>query len=421
MAVAEMDARQAAVISLCQELVAIPSENPPGSTAAMADLLEARLAHPNLSVKRVEPRPGVVNLVATLKGAQPGPRVVLNGHMDTFPVGPVEGWSHPPLGGRLHEGRIYGRGAGDMKAGVAILVTVMLALAVEQASLHGELVLLLVGDEETGGKWGTGYLLEHEPLARGDVVLNADAGNPMVVRIGEKGIVWFRLTSMGRACHGAHVHRGDNAIESLMAALADVVRLRDVPTSLPPATIKAMLQAKAVSESVGGEGEFDNLSRVTVNIGALHGGTSPNLVPGEAHALVDVRYPPGMSGADVQKWLARALANHPKVRLEVIQNSETEPSMTGPDEPLVQRVLRHARRLVSPDVVANMRVGLTDARLFRQMGIPTVVYGPTAYNMGGVDEYVEVREVLQVLEVHLAVVRELTAADRPAQSVAEPA
>lgn len=401
-----MDTRHAAVIKLCQELVAIPSENPPGNTAAMADLIQARLAHPNITVKRVEPRLGIVNLVATLKGAQLGPRVVLNGHLDTFPIGPVEGWSLPPLGGQSHNGRIYGRGAGDMKAGVAILVTVMLALADEQAYVHGELVLLLVGDEETGGKWGTSYLLEHEPLARGDVVLNTDAGNPMVVRIGEKGIVWFRLTSSGRACHGAHVHRGDNAIESLMTALADVVRLRDVPTSLPPETINAMLRAKAVSESVGGDGEFNNLSRVTVNIGALHGGTSPNLVPGEAHALVDVRYPPGMAGADVKEWLAGALKNHPKVQLEAIANSETEPSMTQPSDPLVLRVQQHARRIVSPDVVANMRVGLTDARLFRHEGIPTVVYGPTAYNMGGVDEYVEIREVEQVLEVHLAVVRD---------------
>jgi succinyl-diaminopimelate desuccinylase len=205
-----------------------------------------------------------------------------------------------------------------------------------------------------------------------------------------------------------------------MSALADVVRLRDVPTSLPPETINAMLQAKAVSEAVGGEGEFNNLSRVTVNIGALHGGTSPNLVPGEAHALVDVRYPPGMSGSDVQAWLASALEKHPKVRLEVIQNSETEPSMTGPDEALVQVVLHHARRIVSPDVVANMRVGLTDARLFRHLGIPTVVYGPTAYNMGGLDEYVEVAEVLQVLDVHLSVVRELMAQATPAQGLLAP-
>ena len=399
--------RHEALISLCRQLIAIPSENPPGSTVAMADFLQDQLHHPNISVKRVEPRPGIVNLLATLKGALPGRRVVLNGHLDTFPIGPVDAWSHPPLGGQLHDGRIYGRGAGDMKAGVALLVTVMLALAQAPESLQGELVLMLVGDEETGGKWGTSYLLQNEPTTMGDVVLNADAGNPRVVRIGEKGIVWFRLTSIGRACHGAHVHLGDNAIESLMAALSDVLKLRDLQTPLPAGVMAAMVAAKEVSESVGGVGEFDNLSRITVNVGAIHGGTSPNLVPGEAHALVDMRYPPGLTGAAVHALLSTALGQHPKVRFEVIQNSETEPSMTEPAQPLVQLFLKHARRLVSPDVVANMRVGLTDARLFRHMNIPTVVYGPTAYNMGGVDEYVEVAELAQVFDVHLAVASEL--------------
>ncbi len=395
-----------AIITLCRELIAIPSENPPGSTVAIADHLERRLSHPRIAVKRIEAQPGIMNLVATLTGANPGQRVVLNGHLDTFPVGDETGWSHPPLAGDLHDGRIYGRGAGDMKAGVAILVNVLLALAPQADSMHGEVVLLLVGDEETGGKWGTGYLLEHEPAAQGDLVLNADAGNPTVVRFGEKGISWYRLTSTGRACHGAHVHRGDNAIESLMAALADIVKLRDAPTTLPESVVAAMLQARQVSEAVGGAGEFDNLSRVTVNIGALHGGTSPNLVPGQAHALLDVRYPPGMTRAAIREWLESTLRKHPKVQLESLGNAATEPNLTDPTGPLVRLVLKHARRIVSPDVVANMRVGLTDSGYFRHRGIPTVVYGPTAYNLGGVDEYVEVREVEQVFDVHLAVVRE---------------
>ena len=86
---------------------------------------------------------------------------------------------------------------------------------------------------------------------------------------------------------------------------------------------------------------------------------------------------------------------------------DTSGSMQGEDRlPLVQLVLKHARRIVSPDVVANMRVGLTDSGYFRHRGIPTVVYGPTCYNLGGVDEYVEISEVRQVFDVHLAVVRE---------------
>ncbi len=402
-------ARHAAVIELTRALIRIPSENPPGDTRPMAEAVAQCLAHPAISLSFHEPQPGAVNLVAVLRGARPGPRLVLNGHLDTFPVGPREGWTHDPHSGDLVDGRIYGRGAGDMKAGLAVFVHVMLAMADRVADLCGELVLTAVADEETGGRWGTRWLLANEPYARGDYLLNADAGHPRVVRYGEKGVLWLQLGSTGKACHGAHVHLGDNALESLMAAVADVLALRDRPCALPPELLASMDQARAVSESEGGAGEFDNLRSITVNLGALHGGQVPNLVPGEAQALIDIRYPPGFSGEQMRAMVSEALAPHAKVRWEVLPGSETEPAFTPPSQRLVQSFLQHARALAEPDAVANMRVGLTDARLFRHAGMPAVVYGPTAFRMGGVDEHVIAEQVTQVFDVHLAVVAELMA------------
>ncbi|MGJ7512075.1 M20/M25/M40 family metallo-hydrolase [Variovorax sp. GT1P44] len=401
-------ARHAAVIELTRELIRIPSENPPGDTRPMADAVAACLAHPAISITLHEPQPGAVNLVAVLRGARPGPRLVLNGHLDTFQIGPREGWTHDPLGGDLADGRIYGRGAGDMKAGLAILIHVMLATAERAAELCGELVLTAVADEETGGRWGTRWLLAHEPYARGDYLLNADAGHPRVVRYGEKGVLWLKLTSVGKACHGAHVHLGDNALESLIAAATDVLALRDRTCKLPPELMESMAQAREVSESEGGAGEFENLRSITVNLGALQGGQVANLVPGEAQALVDIRYPPGLDGAQMRAMVGDALAPHPKVAWEVLPGSETEPAFTRPSQRLVQSFLQHARQLAEPHAVANMRVGLTDARLFRHAGMPAVVYGPTAFNMGGVDEHVLAEQVTKVFDVHLAVVADLT-------------
>ena len=395
------------LLSLCQKLIRTPSENPPGSTRAMAEVVVQSLTHPAINIKLYEPAPGIVNLVAVLRGHQAGPRVVLNGHLDTFPVGPSTGWLHDPHSGHLEGGRIYGRGAGDMKAGVAVLIHVMLALADRQAELQGELVLTLMGDEETGGRWGTRWLLNNIPEARGDFLLNTDAGHPRVVRHGEKGVVWLKLLSTGKACHGAHVHLGDNAIESMMNALQDLLALRQRTVKLPPDLLASMTQAKAISEIEGGAGEFENLCSITVNVGALHSGSAPNLVPGCAEAFVDIRYPPGLDGVGMRALIAKSLASHSKVSWEVVPDSETEPAFTAPGHRLVQTFLRHARRLVEPDVVANMRVGLTDARLFRHAGMPAVVYGPTAFNMGGINEYVLIAHVVQVFEVNLAVASEL--------------
>ncbi len=399
--------RHGNVLSLCQALIKISSENPATDTKAMADAVGRVLEHPAIAVTRHEPLPGAVNVVAVLRGSQPGPRIVLNGHLDTFPIGPGTGWTHPPLGGARDGERIYGRGAGDMKAGVAILIHVMLALAEHQKTLCGELVLTLVADEETGGHWGTRWLLANIPESRGDFLLNADAGNPRTVRFGEKGSLWIRLDCAGRAGHGAHTHLGVNALELLMPAVQDVLALRNRPVQVPRDVLEAMTSAKAVSEAISGAGEFENLRGITVNLGSIQGGEVANIIPGQAYALLDIRYPPGCSGEEVRHALTEKLESHPKVRWSVIPGSDTEPAHTPPESPLVQTVLRHARCLAAPDAVTNMRVGCTDARFFRHEGIPAVVYGPAAYNMGGVDEHVIASEVTQVFDVYFAVISEL--------------
>jgi len=144
---------------------------------------------------------------------------VLNGHLDSFPAGDRTAWSLDPFGGIVRNGRLYGRGAADMKAGLAAGIATSLLLARYRDLLAGELVLVLVADEETGGRFGTQYLLANDPDAIGDAMINGDAGSPEVLRFGEKGQLRIAVTATGRSSHGAHTHLGDNAIERLLAAL----------------------------------------------------------------------------------------------------------------------------------------------------------------------------------------------------------
>lgn len=172
-----------------------------------------------------------------------------------------------------------------------------------------------------------------------------------------------------------------------------------------------MEAARPISEQEGGAGEFDNLRGITVNLGAMQGGSVANLVPARAEALLDIRYPPGIDAARMAALIQKGLAGHPKVRCEVIPGSETGPAWTTPQHQLVRTTLRNARKFAAPDAVANMRVGMTDARLFRHAGMPAVVYGPKAINMGGVDEHVIASEVMAVFDVHLATAAELLGID----------
>ncbi|MGE3680002.1 MAG: M20/M25/M40 family metallo-hydrolase, partial [Burkholderiales bacterium] len=165
--------------ALCAELVSTPSENPPGDTHALAARVEAFLAAiPGMEVRRVIGREPAVNLIARLAGGRPGRRLLFNGHLDTFPAGDAAAWTGSPFSARIDSGRLYGRGACDMKAGLAAALMAAKLLAADRALLAGELVLTFVSDEETGGTWGTQYVLANVPEARGDAMISADAGSP---------------------------------------------------------------------------------------------------------------------------------------------------------------------------------------------------------------------------------------------------
>ncbi len=148
------------LMALASDLTRIASENPPGDTTMIVQAVES-LLHPipTIEVRRVVGKHPVVNLVARLAGTKVGRRLIFNGHLDTFPVGMPDLWSLPPLSGTITDGRLYGRGASDMKAGVAASLLSVLLLAEVREHWCGEVVLTLVGDEETGGQWGTQYLL----------------------------------------------------------------------------------------------------------------------------------------------------------------------------------------------------------------------------------------------------------------------
>ncbi|MCZ6895038.1 MAG: ArgE/DapE family deacylase [Gammaproteobacteria bacterium] len=387
------------VVTFCAALVKLDSQNPPGDTAAIAEMIENRLRDvPGVELRRVVAKEPAVNLVVTMSGAGPGRRLVFNGHLDTFPVGDAAAWSTPPLGGVIENGRIYGRGASDMKAGIAASVMAFQLLAEFRDSWSGEVVLALVGDEETGGVWGTQYLLANVKEAVGDAMINGDAGSPRVARIGEKGNLWVKVDATGMPNHGAHVHLGRNAIETLWTALEPILALRDAPCPLPHKIAETIRTAKPISEALSGDGESETLQRITVNLGRIEGGLNINTIPDAASALLDIRLPPGVAIAEIQARVAALLDPLPNVAWEVL--SACEPNWTDPDHELVRLIADNARAATGKSVAINLRPGFSDARFYRQNGVPSVVYGVAANNMGGADEYATIEDLHAVFAVH---------------------
>jgi len=387
------------LVALTRALVAAPSPNPPGDVTAAAGIAAAFLETiSGAEVERFESAPGIVNLVARIGGGRSGRRLVFNGHLDTFPVGADLGWTVPPFGGIEADGRLYGRGVSDMKGGIAASMIAARVLAEHRGSWPGEIVITLAGDEENMGSLGTRWLLDNVPHARGDAMICGDVGSPQIVRFGEKGLLWVEIEAAGSPAHGAHVHKGTNAIDRLRAALDALKRAESIAVEAPAQVTAAIAAAKHVSEPLSGAGEADTLQRVTVNIGTIAGGTSANLVPASASAQADIRLPIGVSTEIVETKLRDWLGAVDGVSWRVIRRYE--PRHTDPDHEMIRCVAHAANEILGQPPVVNMRVGASDARLYRMDGIPSVVFGCTPFNMGGPDENILVAELVAVAKVH---------------------
>ncbi len=212
-----LTASQTDLFALCSRLVQIPSENPPGDTTKLASFIRDYLVSRGIEVAWHEPMAGRPNLVAKLGSG--GPNLVLSGHLDEFPAG--QGWTRPPFSGAIQDGRIWGRGAGDMKAGLAVALTIASLIRGMEVPLAGTLTLAFASDEETGGAGGTQWLLENVPAVRGDACLIGESSGTWSAGIGEKGVLWLRLRSSGVSGHAAY-QQGTSAVAAMRGALAAI-------------------------------------------------------------------------------------------------------------------------------------------------------------------------------------------------------
>lgn len=397
---------------ILMRLLAIPSENPPGDTTALALEIKSILSASNsIDVRLVCKNQPIENVLAVVKGRSPGRRLVFNGHLDTFQVGDPSQWTRNPYGEQLN-GRMYGRGSSDMKGGLAVQIQAMLCLAAWRENWSGELVLALTGDEETAGPDGTQFLLDSCEFANGDAMMCADAGSPQVLRFGEKGVLWLTLMAEGRPGHGAHAHLTISAIDRLLAALVTLSTLRDLTVHANHIVSAAIDQAAEFSEIISGPGETDTLKSVTVNIGTIEGGIVANLVAGHACATVDIRLPAGLMIAELKAHIKDLIGRLPGIRYQI--DNETEATITPPDHEIVKMTACNCKEVLGQPVVSTMRVGSSDAALYRKKDIPSVVCGLTPHNMGAADEYVEIEELVALSKIYaLTAFDYLTAVNSP--------
>ncbi len=388
------------VVELLQELIRFDTTNPPGNERACIEFIRAQLEDAGCETQVYARDPERPNLVSRIAGG-PAPPLLLQGHVDVVTTG-GQSWTQPPFEGLLEDGYLWGRGALDMKGGVAMLVNAFLRAQREHVELPGDLVLVVLSDEEAGGDLGARFLAEEHPeLFEGVRYALGEFGGASLhlggrrfypIQVAEKQICWLKATVRGPGGHGAMVQRG-GTLARLGRLLSDLDRKR-LPVHVTPVVrdfvdrvaaelprkealvLRSLLKPRFTDTALRLLGErgatLEPMLRNTVNATIVRGGAKINVVPSEIELELDGRALPGF-GPDELIAEVQALVGD-DVELELVRH---DPGPAAPDMGLFETLAGVIREL-DPDgiPVPLLQIGVTDGRFFSRVGVQTYGFLP---------------------------------------------
>jgi succinyl-diaminopimelate desuccinylase len=388
------------LVRFLQAFVKHKSPNPPGDTREVAGFITKFLDKQGLPYRIIAPHHEMPNIVGAFEGASPGRHLVLNGHIDVFPVADDgAGWSKDPWGGEIVDGKVYGRGVADMKAGTTASIFTYLYLHRLKDKIKGKLTLTAVSDEETFGPYGARYLMEHHPEVHGDALLNGEPSSPFSVRFGEKGPLWLEVTVNTPGAHGAYTHASKSATKTAMAIAAELEKLGEIKPELSDNVRTAIDAGRATMDRAMGPGAGNIVDKVTLNIGTIKGGVKVNMVPSSATFEPDIRLPLGVTRERVLAEVDKIMKGFPDATFK--ETNCNLPSWVDPDCEIIRIVQKNVEALRGFRPQPIVSLGGTDARLWRYRNIQACVYGPFPNGMGSFDEHVDIEDFLHIVRTHV--------------------
>lgn len=368
------------LLKLAGLLIQTPSENPEGDCTEIVEVISGHLTQSGVETELFDAGEGRISVVAHRgeKGADDR-HLVFTGHHDVVPVGDPNRWDFPPFAGDVVDGWLRGRGASDMKAGLAGLMHAYIVFERLGVPLKGKLSFASVPDEETGGPLGAHWLLEQGVLdgATGGIIAEpAERNHPT---IGQKGSNWFRLTIHGTPGHGSlqPLHGVSANLLGARAILA-LQKLWDMKPTQSEDLKQLIADSKQYAEEREGYGPGigDVFEHVTINVGKISGGTSTNVVADTCVIEFDTRVPLGLTRDAVNERVREILAEEGiEAEIEFL-GFMSEPNWTPPTDPIVETLVDALRDLSDPEAQGVLQWASSDARTFRSHGIPVLQYGP---------------------------------------------
>jgi len=375
---------EAYIRGVLQELVKIPSINPPGNENVIAERVAGLLKEIGV-VSRVDHVSKThANTVGFLNEGNAGPALVLNGHLDTVPV--KEDWTHPPFAGEVVGTRMYGLGAADMKGGVASMIGAVKMLLESKAKIEGSLILSFVADEE-GGNAGTRHFLNtYRNLDY--AVIGEPTGLNIVVS--HRGVMRFRISTFGRAGHASNPSQGTNAIYKMNTLIS-----------------RLMKQAETYSMD-----RRDYSASPSLSVSMIHGGTAENIIPARCEIIIDRRTTYDEKMKDVEGEIRGLLGQIEKKDDEFKYSFETTTAVEAwkvKDDSLCLRYGDQAYQTCFHEKPEFTDLGATcEAALFAAKGIDTFVFGPgNIENAHAKDEYVEIDQLTKAAQYYYLLIKQV--------------
>lgn len=388
-------------VELLQRLIQLDTTNPPGYTSECISYMDGLLTEAGIEPKILAKSPESPNLIARLSGQGNAPPLLLYGHVDVVTTEHQQ-WSHPPFEGKVVDGYVWGRGALDMKGGLAMMLAAFLRAKAEGLALPGDVVLAVVGGEETLGDLGAKFLVQQHPeqfegiryaiSEFGGFTLTVGSRRFYPIQVAEKQACWMKAIVRGPGGHGSMPVRG-GAMAGLSELLSKIDRHR-LPVHVTPV---ARLMVEAMASSLGGVsglvlgplvnprltngvlkllGErvrlFDPLFRNTVCATGLNGSNKVNVIPSVVSVELDGRLLPGYRPEDIMRELHEIIGREAELEVVHYEPGPAEPDM-GLFDTLAQ-ILCEADPEGVP--IPLLLSGTSDARVFSQLGIQTYGFLP---------------------------------------------
>ncbi len=391
-----MAGEQPPIVPLTQALVRIPSENPSGDEVALSRFVAGWLEANNIEAELRPVEGERANLIGRVRG-NGGPPLVLIAHLDTVPIGDASKWQHDPFGGEIQDGKLYGRGACDMKGGLAAamltLAKIQRAIQEENLILSGDLVLACTIDEEEAFMKGSTAIGEEQLFGSEAYLLTMEPTN-CELNIAHKGAYWYEVFFYGQGAHAANPQFGLDANRAMAeAVLGWYAQMEKMAFEVKPHPL---------------------LGLPTLVVSRLEGGVKTNIVSEICRAEVDMRIPPPFTTADVENLLdevARQVAAKYKVRYEIKPMTALRPPVEcRPDSPLLSAFDRAYQKITGQKAEHKGFVGYTDAAMIAVLtgNQNSVVFGPGLLSDAHTtDESVEISQLLTANQILETLVYEL--------------